>query len=160
VEAEALYDLLEREVVPLFFEREPRDRLPRAWIRKMKNAIAHLVPAFNTARMVKEYTERFYVPSIESVRKMTDQSCVGAQKLADWKRRVREAWPEVSVTDVNLRSTPEIRVGEVMRVDASVRLGALAPEDVAVELYHGPTAGGHELSTGSIVRMQLQRRNS
>jgi starch phosphorylase len=159
VEAEALYDLLEREVVPLYFDREPRDRLPRSWIRKMKNAIASLTPTYNTSRMVKEYTERFYVPSIDCVRRMTEGGCKGAQALADWKGRVREAWPQVRVTDVRVQSSEEIRVGEVMRVEATVRLGSLKPDDVAVELYHGPTAGGHELTKGRIVRMSTTGKN-
>jgi starch phosphorylase len=159
VEAEALYDLLEREVTALFFDRESRDRLPRAWIRKMKSSIAKLVPTYNTARMVKEYTQRFYIPAIDCTRRMTDDACKGAQRLADWKQRVRDAWPQVAVTDVKLQSSEEIKVGEVMRVEATVMLGPLTPDDVAVELYHGPTAGSHELPRGAIVRMRMTSKN-
>jgi starch phosphorylase len=155
VEAEELYDLLEREVVPLFFNRESRDRLPRAWIRKMKNTISKLVPEFNTARMVKEYATRFYVPSIALTHAMNDEQLSGAQKLTSWKQKVREAWPSVSIKELATQSPEELRVGEAMKVEATVQLGSLTPNDVAVELYHGPTAGSHELTRGEVIRMKL-----
>jgi glycogen phosphorylase len=155
VEAEELYDLLEREVVPLFFQREARDRLPRSWIKRMKGAISKLVPEFNTARMVREYAERFYVPSIRLSHEMMDEDLTGATKLATWKQRVREAWPLVEIKELTTSSPSELQVGEAMRVEASVQLGPLTPSDVAVELYHGPTAGGHELLRGAVVRMRL-----
>jgi starch phosphorylase len=159
VEAEALYDLLEREVVPCFFDRASRDRLPRAWIRKMKNAIARLVPDYNTHRMVREYTERFYLPSIRATHRMKDADLAGAKALTAWKGRVRGAWPQIAIKDVAMRSSGELKVGETMRVETAVHLGELTPDDVAVELYHGPTAGGHDLAQGALVRMRLVGNN-
>jgi starch phosphorylase len=155
VEAESLYDLIEREVAPLFFQREAHDRMPRAWVRRMKAAISKLIPQFNTARMVREYVEKFYVPSIRLTHTMMDGELVGAQTLATWKSRVREAWPSVAIHDLVTSSPTELKVGEAMKVEATVQLGPLTPNDVAVELYHGPTAGGHELSHGQVVRMRL-----
>ena len=156
VEAELLYDVLEREVVPLFYRREPRGGLPRDWIFRMKETIARLVPTFNTARMVREYSERFYGPSIALSKNMMEQGLAGATALTSWKQRVREAWPGVRVRGLTLRSNPELSVGEAAVVEAIVQLGALAPEDVAVELYYGPTAGLGGLSHGSVVRMTLE----
>jgi starch phosphorylase len=153
IEAELLYDLLEREVVPLFFRREKNDRLPREWIKRMKHAIARLVPTFNTARMVREYAERFYVPSTALSHHMMADKLAAATTLAAWKQRVRAAWPEVKIQEVSLRSPEELTVGEKAIVSATVHLGRLSPEDVAVELYYGPTAGGQELLEGEIVRM-------
>jgi len=155
LEAEVLYDLLEREVVPLFFQRETRDHLPRGWIKKMKNAIARLAPEFNTARMVREYTELFYAPAIALAHQMTDDGLAGAQKLAAWKEGVLRAWPSVAIRSVTPRSKSELQMGDAMEVEAIVELGALAPDDVVVELYYGPTYGAHELGRGEIVRMAL-----
>ncbi len=152
-EAELLYDLLEREVVPLFFARDGSGRLPRGWIKRMKNAIAKLTPRYNTARMVREYAKRFYVPAIRMSHNLTDGDLAAAKALTAWKERVREAWPSVSVADIRLLSNDEVAVGEAVRVSAAVRLGALTPADVAVELYHGPTGGKLELGEGRIVRM-------
>jgi starch phosphorylase len=156
IEAELLYDLLEREVAPLFFRREKNDGLPREWIRRMKSTIACLSPTFNTARMVREYAERFYVPSAALARHMMEDGLAAATALAAWKQRVRDAWPDVKIEEVSLRSAGELKVGERAVVSAVVQLGKLTPADVAVELYHGPTGGGHELEHGEIVRMTLE----
>jgi glycogen phosphorylase len=157
-EAELLYDLLEREVVPLFFDRDGLGRVPRHWIERMKHAIAKLVPRYNTARMVREYAKRFYVPAIRLSHKLTDGELAAAKSLTAWKDRVRDAWPGVAVKEVRLESRDEVAVGEPVQVSAIVQLGRLAPDDVAVELYHGPTAGGHEIAVGHIVRMRPVER--
>src|SRR6202044_1349449 len=70
-EAELLYGVLEREVVPLFYSREGMGQLPRGWIKRMKHSIAKLVPTFNTTRMVRQYTSRFYVPAIRLTHNLT-----------------------------------------------------------------------------------------
>jgi starch phosphorylase len=155
VEADLLYDLLEREIVPLFFEREVSSGLPRGWIKKMKGSISRLVPTFNTHRMVREYAERFYVPAIQLAETMMGDDLARARQLAGWKQRVRDAWPSVGVKVVTVKSPDEVQVGDVVAVEALVHLGALTPDDVVVELYYGPTAGGHELLEGEIVRMRL-----
>jgi starch phosphorylase len=154
-EAELLYDLLEHEIVPLFYARDGMGRLPRGWIRRMKNAIAKLVPRFNTSRMVRQYTTRFYVPAIKLTRQLTDDNLAAAQRLTTWKERVHAAWPTVAIKSVHLESPDEVAVGEPVRVSAEVILGALTPDDVAVELYHGPTGGGQSIDRGRTVRMQV-----
>ena len=147
--------MLEREVVPLFFEREGIGALPRAWIKRMKSTIAKLVPQYNTARMVREYATRFYVPAIKLSHKLTDGDLAAAKALTAWKDRVRAAWPAWPFATCSLESPDEVAVGEPVKVSATVRLGALTPDDVAVELYHGPTNGGHEIARGAIVRMPV-----
>jgi starch phosphorylase len=132
--------------------------VPRRWIERMKNAIAKLVPRYNTARMVREYAKRFYVPAIRLSHKLTDGELAAAKSLTAWKDRVRDAWPGVAVKEVRLESRDEVAVGEPVQVSAIVQLGRLAPDDVAVELYHGPTAGGHEIALGRIVRMRAVER--
>jgi starch phosphorylase len=126
----------------------------------MKSSIAKLVPAYNTMRMVREYSSRFYAPSIKLTRKMTDGELDAAKALTAWKERVRAAWQAVSVRDIRLESMDEVAVGEPLKVSATVFLGVLTPEDVAVELYHGPTSGKHEIDRGTIVRMKAVERNS
>ena len=160
VEADLLYDLLEREVVPLFFQRDSSYGIPRGWIKRMKSTIQKLAPQYNTMRMVREYAERFYVPAVKLTLEMMDDDLTRAKELASWKQRVRAAWPSVGVRDIAVRSPMELQVGEKMRVEAVVQLGTLVPGDVAVELYYGPTAGGHELDRGSIVRMSLDTKSA
>ncbi len=157
-EAELLYDILEREVVPLFFARGGTDRLPRGWIKRMKSAIGKLVPEFNTSRMVREYAKRFYVPAIKLSQRFSDGDLAEVKALTAWKDRVRQTWPAVVVREVRLESQSEVPVGEPVRVSATVALGTLTPGDVAVELYYGPTNGGHEVVRGVIVRMPAVER--
>jgi len=157
-EAELLYDVLEHEVVPLYYARDGLGRLPRGWIRRMKNAIAKLVPRFNTTRMVREYSSRFYVPAISLTHKLLDGELAAAKALTEWKDRVRAAWQAVAVKDVRVESPDEVAVGEPVRVSAKVQLGTLVPDDVAVELYHGLTNGAHEIARGRIVRMRPVER--
>jgi starch phosphorylase len=145
IEAELLYDVLEREVVPLFFARDGASGVPHGWVTRMKKSISRLVPRFNTVRMVKEYAARMYVPSIARCTELAANELAGAAALASWKRRVHESWGSVRVLDVGAKAS-EVRVGEAIPVEARVALGDLRPDDVAVELYYGPTLGGHDLA--------------
>jgi starch phosphorylase len=136
VEAEALYALLERDVVPTFYEREADD-LPRDWIALMKASIGHLCPHFNTHRMVREYTERFYLPAAARHEQLVAEALARAKALAAWKARVQQHWPEIRIAAVRADSLAELQVGQVITVEAHIQLGALTPADVKVELYTG-----------------------
>lgn len=136
VEAEALYDLLERDVVPTFYERGV-DRLPRRWISRMKASIGVLCHFFNTHRMVRDYTEAFYLPAHARQRELAADGAARAKALARWLERVRREWPQVRIEAVDGGPPAELRVGATTRVCARVTLGALEPGDVEVQLYLG-----------------------
>jgi starch phosphorylase len=153
LEAEALYDVLEREVVPMFYEG---GALPRRWTARMKTCIMHLLPRFTTQRMVREYTERFYVPAADRGADLRAGDRAEARALAAWRERVAASWDAVRVVDLDMLSPPEVAIGDLVRVSARVRLGGLAPTDVAVELYHGPAAGADGAPPeGRVTRMRL-----
>jgi starch phosphorylase len=159
IEAEELYDLLEREIVPLFYDREGSGDVPRRWVKRMKSAIAKLAPDFNTARMVREYAEKYYVYAIRLSATMMADDLAGAKKLASWKDKVEGAWPQVSVRTVQIKSSTEVGVGDPLVVEANVQLGALSPEDVHVELYYGPSlAPGALPDHGAVARMKLDEK--
>ena len=147
VESQSLYSLLEQEVIPLFYERSA-DGLPRGWIHMMKASMRHLGPAFSAARMVGEYTERFYLPAADHYRAMTADGYAQARFLAAWKTRVRDAWGEVSVASVANGNAGEVAVGSSLPIEARVRLGPLYPDDVAVEAYSGVLNPEGRLGTG------------
>jgi starch phosphorylase len=136
VEAEALYELLEGDVVPTFYQRGP-DRLPRQWIERMKASLAGLCYNFNTHRMVREYVESFYLPAHDRCARLGADGAARAKALAAWKERIRKAWPEVRVEAVENHSPVTLPVGQPIHARVRVRLGSLTPDDVAVELYHG-----------------------
>jgi starch phosphorylase len=136
VESQALYDVLEQEIVPAFYDRG-KDGLPRAWIERMKVCIAELSPRFTMNRMVKEYAERFYVPASRRFAELTSDSMRRAAGLSDWLGRVRGAWEKVSVEQVEAERDQDHPVGSELRVRSIISLGSLAPGDVTVQLYYG-----------------------
>ena len=154
VEAQALYDLLERDVVPTFYDRG-RDGLPRKWIEYMKNGMEYLCHFFNTNRMVAEYTERFYMPAATRYDKLTADEMAGAKALAAWKEKIRAGWSEVQVNEIEVDLPAEPQVGDDIAARAWVNLGPLDPEDVGVELYMGQVNAEGEIEDGDAVPMQF-----
>lgn len=153
VEARAVYELLEREVVPLFYDRGPDD-LPRNWIAMMKASIRELGPVFNTHRMVREYVERFYQPAAGRFAALERDSAQAGRALAGWKQRVRQAWGNVHVQSVDA-STDDVAVGMELPVRARIHLGSLTPGDVTVQLYDGPVNAQGEIAQGQAVTMSV-----
>jgi starch phosphorylase len=147
LEAGALYELLEREVVPLFYDRGS-DGLPRGWIALMKSAMSDLCPVFNTNRMVHEYTLSAYHPAQERRARLEADGCRGARVLASWRERVRQAWRDVQIVRVETILPPETHVGEEVEVRAWVKTGALAASDLAVQVYMGMTDEDGEIAGG------------
>ena len=156
VEAEALYDLLERDVVPTFYDLGA-DRLPRRWIAQMKGSLKNLCPIFNTHRMVREYTERFYLPAFERFGRLEADCAAAARALASWMDLVRREWPQVRV-DATKAGTAgpagTAKVGDLVCVRARVRLGALSPADVTVELYSGALDAAGDLMQPTTLPMR------
>ncbi len=148
IEANALYDILERRVVPLYYQQ--RNGLPKAWISRMKSCLRNLAPVYNTNRMVSEYVDRFYVPAAHRVRTFLGDDPDRVRNLVRWSAWVREHWNEVVVHDVERGGNGEHTVGEVVPVQVTVSLGELKPEDVSVELYHGQTNAEREVEHGAV----------
>jgi len=152
VESHAIYDLLEKEVVPLFYERGT-DELPRGWIARMKASMRTVCPVFNTDRMVHEYTERFYLPASGRARELVKERFQRVQELATWDARVREHWPELAIRSVEAATSEDLEVGAALRVITVVHLGELRPDEVTVQLYHGGLDAKGHLPQGSAITM-------
>ncbi|HXG08422.1 MAG TPA: alpha-glucan family phosphorylase [Gemmataceae bacterium] len=136
VESRAIYDLLEQEIVPLFYARGS-DGLPRGWLRMMKRCMSTLCPFFNTNRMVQEYMEKCYGPSAQRYGMLAADGLKKAAQLAQWRRRMIHDWPHIRVEAVEADTAEPLRVGGQMEVRARVHLGPISPEDVEVQLFHG-----------------------
>jgi starch phosphorylase len=148
LEGLSLYELLEREIVPSFYERDAAG-LPQSWISRMRASMGGLPPIFNTDRMVHEYLTRFYEPSALDVRMLSAGGLGPAREISAWIDRVREAWPSVWVTRVG-GLTDTIRAGTAFGIDAEVSLGKLAPDEVEVYLAHGPLDGDGVLTSPTL----------
>ena len=152
VEANALYDLIEKEVMPLFYERDA-DGLPRPWITKMKAAIRYNCPFFNTARMVREYALRAYFPASDRYHKLTANQYAPAKDLAHWKANLIDRWFNIKIEDINVSEPDDIQVNQTIAVKTRVNLATLTPDDVQVELYQGPIDATGEIVNGIPVVM-------
>ena len=154
----ALYDLLEQEIVPLYYSRDKLE-LPRGWIGRMKASVKALAPRFSSHRMVMEYADHSYVPGMAARRALEQDGWKGTRELAAWRTRVRQAWPSVRVTGVESQADGELRVGKEFKVLASVELGPLRPEDVAVEISSGPLDAEGKLQDAVSARMSPESKN-
>jgi len=143
LEASTLYDVLEHEIVPLFYDRGP-DGLPRRWITRMKNAMETICPRFNTTRLVQDYLREFYLPAAERWAELTRKDLAGAAELVEWKRKVACAWGAVRVRGHEILD--EALSGRPTRVVIRVRLGRLRPEDVALTLLFGRLNAAGEIA--------------
>jgi glycogen phosphorylase len=152
IEAEALYDILERDVVPAFYDRRT-DSLPHRWISLMKASISDLCQHFNTNRMVREYAERFYLITHVNHRRLLADGASRAKSLAESLARIRKAWSQVRVEVLDLGLTSEVQVGESVLFRAQVHAGDLSYDDLRVELYTGRLNADGEIIEPVIVEM-------
>ena len=158
VESEALYDLLERDVVPTFYERGANG-LPRRWIARMKASISLLCHFFNTHRMVRDYAETFYLRAHGRYQELAADGAARARALAAWLERVRTAWPQVRIEAVDDGPASGLAVGTTARIGARLSLGGLTPDDVEVELYLGRLDPNGEILDAETLPMKPAGRN-
>ncbi len=144
VESDALYTLLEQEIVPLFYDRGG-DGIPHGWVMKMKSAMQIICPEFNSNRMVRDYVDRFYIPGIEHTHAMAASTFRRARALADWRARVEESWPEVRFATISDDIDDATRFGDRIQVEASIALGELTPDDVEVQIQYGKVDSAGDL---------------
>jgi len=154
VESNALYSLLEKEIAPLFYDRDSAD-VPRGWVARMKASMKRLTPVFNTNRMVAEYAERFYIPASERHLRLREDGAARVRPLVEWRKRIRDHGPEVRVVHVELQSDDEIFVGSKLKVTAQIALGSLLPADVKVQIYQGAVDPGGRIPRGEAADMTL-----
>ena len=128
-EAEALYDLLEREVIPEFYARDGQG-IPTAWVARMRKSMASLTPRFSANRAVREYTEQHYLPAAAAYReRAADKGAVG-KNIVNWEHALKEKWGTLRFGDVKVQTNAAQHLFE-----AEVYLNGVDPNVVRVELY-------------------------
>ncbi len=135
-ESRSLYELLQDKVIPLYYERGTMGFSPE-WIKMAKHSIMTLLPRFNSQRMVGEYLTRFYVPASRRGKQMIERNYKTARDLAEWKRKVRAAWPHVTLRSVG-KPEPRVEFGHKVRFTVGAHIDRLVPEDIRVELLISP----------------------
>jgi starch phosphorylase len=151
LEAGSLFDLLEGQVVPLFYDR-PDGTAPRGWIARMRHSLVTLGPRVSAARMVRDYVEQLYEPTARRVEALRADGAARARALAAWKQRVRDGWHLVHVDRVEGDGSVAA-LGAERDVEAVVALGELSSDDVDVQLLHGPVGQSGDLTDPAVVSM-------
>ncbi|MDD3814453.1 MAG: alpha-glucan family phosphorylase [Desulfocapsaceae bacterium] len=136
VEAEALYTLLEQEVIPEFYARDERG-IPTAWVARMRESMARLTPQFSADRAVREYTEQRYLPAADAYRKRAANNGEKGQEIVNWQRAIAQNWPNLRFGEQKV----ELK-GDQLLFEVQVYLNELAPQAVRVELYADGISGG------------------
>lgn len=133
-EAEQLYQLLEKEVVPLFYERNGGD-IPHPWVAKIRASITQLTCRFSSNRMLQEYLENYYLPAAANLQARQAEDGKLAKNLRQWQRQLEQHWHEIHAGKLHLTASEN-----GYEVEVNVYLGGLNPEMVRVQLFADPNA--------------------
>jgi starch phosphorylase len=134
-EAEAAYDLIQKQIAPEFYDRDELG-LPRAWLARVRRSMSVLTPLFSSSRMVREYVEMAYRPAAAAIHRRLRDGCAVAKALEAWGSRLRRQWPGIHIGDPTVS-----REEDAWRFSVAVLLGEAAAQDVRVELYAAPRGG-------------------
>jgi starch phosphorylase len=156
VESQALYNILENEVIPCFYDRKNGD-WPVIWIEKMKASMKMAMEKFCSLRMVMDYAKDVYAPAAHWHELLTADNAAESQRLSAQFERVRAHWKSVQVGPPQRDSLGTHRVGDSFRVSSVVRLGELKPEEVDLELYYGYFKSFAELGESRVVPMDVEQ---
>jgi starch phosphorylase len=129
-----LYDILEQQVIPEFYDRDS-DGISQAWLKRVRSSMAQLTPRFSSHRMVREYVERLYLPAAEALSKRRAHRGKLADAIEVWQTRLREGWRGLRFGHVHIT-----KVDPSWHFDVQVYLGDLEPDHVQVELYADPVS--------------------
>jgi len=153
VEGRAMYDLLEKEIVPLFYDRGV-DGIPRGWTACMKASLQTLCPVFSTDRMVTEYTERFYLPAYGQWKMLAGNDLALAVDLASWKEKMHRLWHQVHIDDVEAEGTRDVSVGTRIPITATISCGDIPIEEISVEAYFGVLDSRGAIVGGELIPLE------
>ncbi len=130
-EANELMDVLEQEVVPLFYDRDSRGYSP-GWIEKSKASMKSLIPRFNSQRMAMDYARDAYAPAINHGIRLSENNFENARQLSLWKKQVRSNWDKVSISRIDTANC-KITKGTPLVVEIAIELSGLSPQDIRVD---------------------------
>ncbi|MPZ87959.1 MAG: alpha-glucan family phosphorylase, partial [Nitriliruptorales bacterium] len=155
-DAQSLFDLLERTMVPMFYDRV-EGPLPRRWLARVRRSVETLGPRVLAERMVREYTQAFYTPLATRAARLAADDFKRARELAAWRNHVRDDWHDVTVRQVD-GDHGVAEIGQRRDVEVLVHLGRLSPADVRVELLHGGVSADGVLDQPRSMTMELEGR--
>lgn len=128
-DAEQLYTLLEKQVIPEFYKRD-ESGIPVGWIHRMRESMAHLTPAFSATRCVREYTVKHYVPLAAAYQRRSADAHGTASNLLNWQRHLAEHWSTLRFGEMQVLTEENEHCFHVQ-----VCLEGMDPDAIQVELY-------------------------
>ncbi|SDB51281.1 starch phosphorylase [Desulfonatronum thiosulfatophilum] len=156
VESQILYNLLEKEVIPTFYERG-QTNFPREWIRRMKKCLQLFTPVFTSHRMVADYVKNAYEPAYKNSVSLMEQNFAPAKQLASWRMDIMTKWNALRINNVRSDVPEIIHVAQPIAIQADVYLNGLAPHDVCVEIYAGPVSADGSFTERKTAKMDLTK---
>ena len=135
LDAETIYNIFEEEILPAFYDRNING-IPEKWVSYIKNTFAQVSPNFTTARMIRDYQDRFYKPQAERSARLIASNYKIAKEIAIWKSGVAAAWNQIEVKEVQITDgiTNVLKIGEVYPARVVIDIKSLKPEDLCVEM--------------------------
>jgi glycogen phosphorylase len=159
LEAVALYNLIQKSVAPKFYDRDDQDT-PVRWVEMVRHTLISLGPKVLASRMVRDYTEKYYAPAAQSLRRTVEPGADGepfgaARELANFRLQVQEAWPKIQITDVDSYGLPDTpSLGSELSLTATVYLAGVSADRVAVQAVLGRVDASDSLVDPMTVPMQ------
>src|SRR5690606_24299460 len=150
IESQAFYELLEQQIVPMFYDRDQAG-VPQLWVERMKRCIATLAPRFNTNRMLQEYAEKLYLPALKRARALGADNLQPAVAFAHQKDRLRAAWNKIRIENVEMRGAASLSVRQELAVSAVVNVDNLEPSELRVQVYMGPLNNDGRIIEGEAI---------
>ncbi len=150
----SLYNTLESEIIPAFFDRDERG-VPKRWVEVMKESIQVCAPEFSMSRQVKDYVNQLYLPASKTGKHIAENDYEAAKALALWKERMYLAWPQVRIS-ASRSAIEHVIIGESLELEANIFLGSLSTEDVAVEIVWGWWHDDQVLRDIRVMPMEVQ----
>ncbi len=158
--AAGIYSLLEKEIVPLFYEGREQG-VPVEWIRRVKTSLRYLSLNFNCQRMVEEYRSQLYGPAHRAFQSAAQDGFAQSRERVRWNRTVVERWPNVTFVDSGIGPDPSVLTGSPVPLRAAVELGGLGPQDVRVEAVVGRVGANGELEETQVLTLApLEQRGT
>ncbi len=155
-EANELLDILEHQVIPLYYNRNGHG-FSEGWVHMSKASMKSTLPLFNSQRMVMDYIRGFYAPAAEQGRALSRNRYKGARDLAAWKAKVRKLWPSVALRRVDAAPSA-VSAGSRVTLQVAARLGELSPEDVRLECVVGTEDEHHNFQTSDYLGFTATRK--
>ena len=156
LDSQSLYNLLETDVVESFYNNRDENDIPRTWISKMKASVKMAVTDFCGYRMIKEYCEKYYGPSVREFDRLTANYASEAKNIAAHMNRLRSNWHNISLSTPTSNINSDIRVGDKVSITVDVFLGEFTPNDVDIELYLGSLRFADFPEEGNVYLMDLK----